>query len=212
MRKWLVAALPLVMVAGACGSDDGASASSEDGSRVVAAMVDEGATQEEAECLVDALGAADAERFVSSDEDELSEADSARFLDAVLDCNPDLEEEAAEALDNITTASHDLDAVQTCLEDAGFTVSSDTSAPAELQEALGILGALTVVSPTDASAGVVTLYEKLTQADDAYDTEQSMAMDGTEVGQRGTVVYSMSGDGIEQLEPCLQESLGDQWG
>lgn len=71
----------------ACGSDDG---TSEADREVIDALVDEGATEEEATCFVDALGADTVEKFIHADEDSVSADDQEAALAALDDCGVEL--------------------------------------------------------------------------------------------------------------------------
>lgn len=78
MAALLVMALGLV----ACGDDDGGEINQD----LVDAMVSEGATEEEARCFIEEVGS-DAERIFLASDDELSEDDLEKVLDAVEACD-----------------------------------------------------------------------------------------------------------------------------
>lgn len=81
----LAGGLLLAVALMACGDDGGsASASTQE---LINMMVSEGATEEEARCFVDELGDA-AERLFGASEDDLSEEDQARLLEALMECAP----------------------------------------------------------------------------------------------------------------------------
>ncbi len=204
MRRLMVGAFALAVLAGGCGDDGDDGASAEDRDRAVSALVADGSSEEHAQCIVDALGPDDAERMMSADQSELSESETGKYTQAAIDCMPEPGEEGspADALDEVTTASADLDQVQTCLEDAGFDVSnasSDTD-----PGTTGATGALGITSSDgELGTGTVTLYDLLTDADDARKAAEEGAGDDVEVGQRGTVVYSIVGEGADLVEGCL---------
>ena len=68
----------LLLTLGACGDDY-----DED---VVNALKATGATQEEAECVIDELGEGDAKKFVEAMDDESAPADAEKFIAALDEC------------------------------------------------------------------------------------------------------------------------------
>lgn len=76
--------LALGLLFGACGGDDDDGGDSAD-QALIDAMVSEGATEEQARCFIDELGD-DADRIYGADEDDLSEEDLERALQAFQDC------------------------------------------------------------------------------------------------------------------------------
>lgn len=74
------AALSFGLVMAGCGGDDGG------GQAVIDAMIDEGAPPEAARCVVEELGAEDAERIFVAEDQELSEDDMENMLDALEKC------------------------------------------------------------------------------------------------------------------------------
>jgi hypothetical protein len=76
----------MAMALAACG-DDGGGESDADADAVIDAMVSEGATEDEARCFVEEIGSADdAERLFTADDEDLSEGDLARLVEALTAC------------------------------------------------------------------------------------------------------------------------------
>lgn len=85
----LVAVLALT-VAG-CGDDDDDSRSEAD-QEVIEALTSDGATEEQAECFVDALGADTVLKFLGApDEDDVTADEQADALEALQECDIELE-------------------------------------------------------------------------------------------------------------------------
>lgn len=82
------AAVGALLLAGCGGDDDDRSEKEQE---VIDALVDEGATEDDAGCFVDALGADRVERFISASDDEVSAEDQAEALEALQECGVELE-------------------------------------------------------------------------------------------------------------------------
>lgn len=82
-----VLAASAVVLVTACGGNDSASGSLDGDTRekLIDAMVSEGGTRENAECLVDALGS-DAEKLWSMDEANMTEEQQETFFGAAEKC------------------------------------------------------------------------------------------------------------------------------
>ena len=81
-----VAGLLVLGVAGCGDDDDDGGNGGGDNDELIDQMVAEGATREEAECVVDELGD-DAERLLTMDEDEDPDPeDLVKFLEAISEC------------------------------------------------------------------------------------------------------------------------------
>jgi hypothetical protein len=198
----LVAAAATLALA-ACGGDG--DSTDQD---FVTALVEQGATEDQAECLADELDADLRDAFVSGADAPDSAADGQAVLDAYEACEIDLtdsgaasdsgEDASGEEPDSDDEAGGDEvspDALLACLEGAGFDAAVEDGPQTR------------VYTSGEGGSGVVYFYDSEASASDAVDQfiDAFSGTDGMTIGSSGALAYTYEGapDEATQVEGCL---------
>lgn len=103
-------------------------------------------------------------------------------------------------------ATPDVDAVSTCLTDAGLEVSSDSVLTDEAREALGIEDGLSIVGSDDLTGlGSITWYVDADTAREADEAGAAVRTDEVARGVVGRAAWDFMGSdaAVEAIEGCL---------
>lgn len=122
-----------------------------------------------------------------------------------------IEDLAKEAAENPEAAVTGFEAeppakVKRCLEQEGYTVSSDSSTPDDVKEATGITDQLTIVSDAG-GAGSITYYETEEQAITASQAESENQESGSVIGRTGPATYVYAGEDLEEGGGAIRRCL-----
>lgn len=100
----------------------------------------------------------------------------------------------------------DIEEVAACLEAGGLETSTDSAAPAALQEQLGIEGSLSLAGEGDlVGLGSVTWYVDAAAAVEADEAGAAVRTEDVARAVHGTVAYHYAGsdDAVTLIEDCL---------
>lgn len=135
------------------------------------------------------------------DDDEPGTAAAGQTTAAASDAAARSDDGGGDAVPSTGVAPAPASELTACLEKAGFTVSTDTSAPEELREQLGITDQVTIVGAQDAGepgAGAITYYSDEGKAAEAHKAELGQQQAKSVIGRKTTAVYSYTGGSFSE--------------